>query len=114
MPFINAILERVAGHECYSFLNVFCGYNQFQIAIEDRSLSTFITNWSTFALNVIPFGLCNACATFQKAMTNAFQEYLRKFIEIFLDDFSIFSSKDSHGECLTKCFEQCKEWYFYH
>ena len=43
-------------------------------------------------------------------MTSAFQQYLRKFIEIFLDNFCICSSKDKHIECLTKCFEQCKEY----
>ena len=43
--------------------------------------------------------------TFQRAMTNAFQQYLRKFIEIFLDDFCVTSSKANYVECLTKCFE---------
>ena len=43
-------------------------------------------------------------------MTSAFQQYLRKFIEIFLDDFYVFSSKADHAKCLIKCFEQCKEY----
>ena len=63
------------------------------MAKEDRPLTTFITEWGTFAYNVMPFGLCNAPATFQRVMTIAFQEYLRKFIEVFLDDFCVFSTK---------------------
>ena len=105
LSFTNAILDGVAGHECYSFLDGFTGYNQVQIAPKDRSLTTFTTNWGTFAYNVMPFGLCNAPATFQRAMTSAFQGYLRKFIEIFLDDFCVFSTKAGHQTCLSKCFQ---------
>ena len=58
----------------------------------------------------MPFGLCNASATFQRAMTSAFQGYLRKFIEIFLDDFCVFSAKAEHQNCLSKCFQQCEKF----
>ena len=105
LPFINAILDGVARYECYSFLDVFSGYNQVQIAIEDRPLTTFTIDWDTFVYNIMPFGLFNALATLQRAMTSVFQQYLRKFIEIFLDNFCAFSSKASHAECFTKCFE---------
>ena len=58
----------------------------------------------------MPFGLCNAAATFQQVMTTAFQSYLRKFIEIFLDDFCVFSTKIDHQNCLSKCFQQCEKF----
>ena len=103
-------MDGVAGHECYSSLDGFSGYNQVQIALEDRPLTTYTTDWSTFAYNVMPFGLCNAPAIFQRAMTNAFQQYLRKFIDIFLDDFCLFSFKADHTKCLIKYFEQCKKY----
>ena len=103
-------MDGIVGYECYSFLDGFFGYNQVQIIVEDRPLTTFTTDWGAFAYNVMPFGLCNAPATFQRAMTSAFQQYLRKFIEIFLDDFCVFSSKAEHAECLIKCFEQCKKY----
>ena len=96
LPFTDAILDGVAGHECYSFLDGFSGYNQVQIALEDQPLTTFTTDWGTFAYNVMPFGLCNAPATLQRVMTTAFQGYLRKFIEIFLDDFCVFNAKAEH------------------
>ena len=58
----------------------------------------------------MPFGLCNAPTTFQQVMTTAFQGYLRKFIEIFLDDFCVFSAKVDHKNCLSKCFQQCQKF----
>ena len=79
-----------------TFLEELSSYNQVKIALEDRSLTTFTIDWGTFAYNVMPFGLCNASATFQKVMTTTFQQYLRKFIKIFLDDFYVFSSKANH------------------
>lgn len=60
LPFIDSILDAVAGHECYSFLDGSLGYNQIKIAKEDQLKNTFITDWGTFAYKVMPFGLCNA------------------------------------------------------
>ena len=58
----------------------------------------------------MPFGLCNAPATLQWVLTTAFQGYLGKFIEIFLDDFCVFSTKVDHQNCLSKCFQQCEKF----
>jgi hypothetical protein len=63
-----------------------------------------------FASIVILFGLCNAPATFQRVMMVTFLPYLHKFIEIFLDDFCVFGTKEEHVEQLTKCFEQCEKY----
>ena len=62
------------------------------------------------AYNVMPFGLSNAPATFQRVMTIVFQEYLRKFIEIFLDDFCVYSTWKEHANCSRKCFDQCRKF----
>ena len=110
LPFTDSILDAVAGHECYSFLDGFSGYNQVRIAPEDQLKTTFTTDWGTYAYTVMPFGLCNAPATFQRIMTQAFQKYLRKFMEIFLDDFCVFSKRKDHLKFLEKCMHQCKEF----
>ena len=83
LPFTDSILDAVAGHESYSFLDGFSGYNQVKIAKEDQLKTTFTTDWGTYAYTVMPFGLCNAPATFQRVMTQAFQKYLYISIEIF-------------------------------
>jgi hypothetical protein len=56
----------------------------------------------------MPLGLCNAPANFYKAMTIIFREFLQAFIEIFIDDFGVYRTKD-HLKHLRKTFERCKE-----
>jgi len=76
LPFTDTLLNGVAGHECYSFMDGFSGYNQIQIAQIYRLLTAFTTDWGIYAYTKMPFGLCNAPATFQRLMTIAFQMYL--------------------------------------
>jgi hypothetical protein len=65
LPFIGQILERVAGHEYYCFLDGYSGYYQIEIALEeDQEKTTFTCPFGTFAFRRMPFGLCNAPATF--------------------------------------------------
>jgi len=65
LPFIDKMLERLAGHEYYYFLDGYSGYNQISIAAEDQEKTTFTCLFGTFAYRRMPFGLCNAPATFQ-------------------------------------------------
>ena len=95
LPFTDSILDVVAGHEVYSFLDGFSGYNQIKIAPADQSKTTFTTDWGTYASVVMLFGLCNAPATFQRLMMVAFLPFLRKFMEIFLDDFCIYGKRQT-------------------
>ena len=110
LPFTDTMLDAVSGHKTYSFMDGFSGYNQIQIYEPHRWYTTFTTDWGTFAYMVMPFGLCNAPATFQRVMTEAFQKYLRKFMEIFLDDFAVFGTMEQHAEYLQKCFDKCMEF----
>ncbi|MCO5604718.1 hypothetical protein L7F22_058888 [Adiantum nelumboides] len=62
LPFTDMMLDEIAGHEMYSFMDGYSGYNQLKIELENRSKSTFITGWGAFMYLVMPFGLCNALA----------------------------------------------------
>ena len=64
LPFINQMMDRLAGHPHYRFLNGYSGYNQMAIASEDQEKSTFTCPYGIFAFRRMPFGLCNAPATF--------------------------------------------------
>ena len=72
LPFTDSILDAVARHESYSFLDGFSRYNQVKIAKEDQLKTTFTMDWGTYAYTIMPFGLCNAPTTFQWVMTQAF------------------------------------------
>ncbi|GJZ81009.1 hypothetical protein Tco_0646003 [Tanacetum coccineum] len=63
-PFIDQMLERLAGHEYYCFLDGFSGYFQIPISLEDQEKITFTCPYGNFAYKRMPFRLCNAPATF--------------------------------------------------
>jgi hypothetical protein len=58
-------LDLIVGKELYSFLDGFSGYNQIKIRAKDREKIAFIMEWGAFVFTIMPFGLCNALATFQ-------------------------------------------------
>ncbi|GKD19386.1 reverse transcriptase domain-containing protein, partial [Tanacetum coccineum] len=96
LPFIDEMLERLAGHEYYCFLDGFSGYFQIPIAPEDQEKTRFTCPYGTFAYKRMPFGLCNASATFQRCMTAIFHELIEDSMEVFMDDFSVFGSSFDH------------------
>ncbi|GJV85139.1 DNA-directed DNA polymerase [Tanacetum coccineum] len=92
------MLERLVGHEYYCFLDGFSGYFQIPIIPEDQEKTTFTCPYRTFAYKRMPFGLCNAPATFQRCMTSIFHELIEDNIEVFMDNFSVFDN--SFDYCL--------------
>ena len=87
-PFIDQVLDTLSGKKFFSFLDGFSGYNQIQIAPVDQDKTTFTCPWGTFAYRVLPFGLCNALAMFQRAIIGIFSELVNDSREIFMDDFT--------------------------
>ncbi|GJV24112.1 reverse transcriptase domain-containing protein [Tanacetum coccineum] len=66
LPFMDQMLERLAGNEYYCFLDGFSGYFQIPIDPHDQEKTTFTCPYGTFAYRRMPFGLCNAPVTFQR------------------------------------------------
>ncbi|KAJ9544345.1 hypothetical protein OSB04_024052 [Centaurea solstitialis] len=92
LPFIDQMLERLVGNEYYCFLDGFSGYFQIPIDLEDQEKTTFTCPFVTYAYRRMPFGLCNAPATFQRCMTAIFQDMIEDCMEVFMDDFSVFEN----------------------
>jgi len=90
-------------------MDAYSSYNQVKMVEEDKEKTTFISKWGAYAYNIMPFGLCNVLATFQKVVTKAFKEYLNKFMQVFLDDFNVYGSKKDHLGQLQKCLEECRQ-----
>ncbi|GJS52322.1 reverse transcriptase domain-containing protein [Tanacetum coccineum] len=110
LPFIDQMLERLAGHEYYYFQDGFSGYFQILIALEDQEKTTFTCSYVTFAYKRMPFGLCNAPTTFQRCMMAIFHELIKDSMEVFMDDFFVFGSSFDHClENLEKMLKRCEE-----
>ncbi|GJV37929.1 reverse transcriptase domain-containing protein [Tanacetum coccineum] len=99
LPFMDQMLERLAGNQFYCFLDGFSGYFQIPIDPKDQEKTTFTCPYGTFAYRRMPFGLCNAPGTFQRCMMAIFHDMIEKTMEVFMDDFSVFG--DSFSTCLS-------------
>ncbi|GJV14305.1 reverse transcriptase domain-containing protein [Tanacetum coccineum] len=110
LPFMDQMLERLAGNEFYCFLDGFSGYFQIPIDLKDQEKTTFTCPYGTFAYRRMPFGLCNAPGTFQRCMMAIFHDMIEKTMEVFMDDFSVFGN--SFSTCLTnldKMLKRCED-----
>nr|GEZ67410.1 reverse transcriptase domain-containing protein [Tanacetum cinerariifolium] len=81
LPFMDQMLERLAGNEYYYFLDGFSGYFQILINPMDQEKTTFTCLYGTFAYKRMPFGLCNAPGTFQRCMMAIFHNMIEQTIE---------------------------------
>nr|GEX84154.1 reverse transcriptase domain-containing protein [Tanacetum cinerariifolium] len=117
LPFMDQMLERLAGNEYYCFLDGFSGYFQIPIDLKDQEKTTFTCPYETFAYRRMLFGLCNASGTFQRCMMAFFHNMIEKTMEVFMDDFvvfkNLFSTCLSHLEKMLKWCEDtnlCLNW----
>nr|GFA01708.1 reverse transcriptase domain-containing protein [Tanacetum cinerariifolium] len=110
LPFMDQMLERLAGNKYYCFLDGFFGYFQILIDPKDQEKTTFTCPYGTFAYKRMPFGLCNAPGTFQRCMMSFFHDMIEQTMEVFKDDFSVF--RNSFSTCLTnleKMLKRCED-----
>ncbi|GJT71450.1 DNA-directed DNA polymerase [Tanacetum coccineum] len=110
IPFIDQMLERLAGQAYYCCLDGYSGFHQIPVAPEDQEKTTFTCPFGTFAFRRMSFGLCNAPTTFQRCMVSIFSEYVKDIIEVFMDD--LYSHGDSFDSCLInleKILKRCIE-----
>ena len=99
LPFIDQLLERVSGHPFYYFLDGYSGYFQIEITPEDQENTTFTCPFGTYAYRRMPFGLCNAPATFQRCMLSMFNDMVERIMEVYMDDITVYGG--DFEECLT-------------
>ena len=110
LPFIDEMLERLAKHSHFCYLDGYSGFFQIPIHPDDQHKTTFTCPYGTFAYRRMPFGLCNAPASFQRCMMAIFSDFIEEIMEVFMDDFSVHGT--SFDNCLAnleKVLKRCGE-----
>uniref|UniRef100_A0A2N9IKR9 Reverse transcriptase domain-containing protein n=1 Tax=Fagus sylvatica TaxID=28930 RepID=A0A2N9IKR9_FAGSY len=106
LPRIDQLVDSASGHERMSFLDAFQGYHQIPMAHSDQEKTAFITPKGVYCYRVMPFGLKNAGATYQRMVTGMFGHVIGKTVEAYIDDMLIKSKrKTSHVEDLREVLE---------
>ncbi|KAA3484371.1 RNA-directed DNA polymerase (Reverse transcriptase), Ribonuclease H [Gossypium australe] len=111
LPHIDTLVDNTAGFSLFSFMDGFSRYNQIKMHPEDMEKTTFITLWGTFCYKVMPFGLKNAGATYQRAMVTLFHDMMHQEIEVYVDDMIAKSrAEKEHIEVLRKLFLRLRKF----
>jgi hypothetical protein len=109
LPNMDLLIDLAAGHAMFSFMDGFNGYNQIHMSTKDVEKTAFRTPIGNFYYTVMPFGLKNAGATYQRTMTAMFHDMMHKEIEDYVDDIVVKSKKkEDHLGILKKVFDRCR------
>ena len=105
LPQINQIVDSTTGHGMLSFLDAFSGYHQIPMRQPDEENIIFITPHGLYSYRVMPFGLKNAGATYQRLMTKIFKPLIGCIVEVDIDDFVVKSrTRSEHAQHLDEIF----------
>ena len=91
LPRIDQLVDSTAGHQLLSFMDAFSGYNQIKMDEADQEKTSFITSQGLFCYKVMPFGLKNAGATYQRLVNHMFRPQIGWNVEVYVDDMLVKS-----------------------
>ena len=110
LPRIDDLLERLVGAKYFTVLDLRSGYNQVRIHPDDIEKTAFRTRYGHFEFKVLPFGLCNAPATFQTLMNNVFQDLIDESVLVYLDDIMIYSkTAEEHEKHIQQVLQRLRD-----
>ena len=111
LPHIDMLVDSTVGHPMLSFMDGFSRCNQILMASEDMEKTSFITEWGTYYYWVMPFGLKNAGATYQRAATTLFHDMMHRDVEVYVDDMIVKSQgREAHLAALQRFFERIRQF----
>ncbi|KAI5344786.1 hypothetical protein L3X38_012663 [Prunus dulcis] len=111
LPRIDQLVDATAGHALLSFMDAYLGYNQIFIHPEDQAHTFFITDRGFYCYKVIPFGLKNAGATYQRLLNHLFTPLIGNTMEVYVNDLLVKSrTADKHIPNLSAIFTILKQY----
>ena len=106
IPRVDILVDSTAQHQLLSFMDVFSDYNQIRMDEVDQEKTPFITSQGLFYYKVMPFGLKNASATYQRLMYKMFANQIETNVQVYVDDMLVKSRReDNHLEDLKETFD---------
>ena len=106
LPRIDQLVDSTAGHQLLSFMDAFLGYNQIKMDEANQEKTSFITSQGLFCYMVMPFGLKNVGATYQRLVNHMFRPQIGRNVEVYVDDMLVKSvDKEKYLEDLQETFE---------
>ena len=105
LPRIDQLVDSTAGHKLLTFMDAFSGYNQIQMAKEDQEKTAFITSQRLYCYKVMPFGLKNTGATYQKLVNQMFKKQIWRNVKVYVDGMLVKSKEEEdHLDDLKETF----------
>ena len=111
LPRIDQLVDSTAGHELLTFMDAFSGYNQILMKKEDQEKTAFVTSHDLYCYNVMPFGLKNASAMYQRLENQMFNKQIGRNMEVYVDDILVKRKEaKTHLEDLQETFDTLRRY----
>ena len=111
LPRIDQLVDSTAGHKLLTFMDAFSSYNQILMAEEDQEKTTFVTSQGLNNYRVMPFGLKNARATYQRLVNQMFKKQIGRNVEVYVDDMLVKSrEEEDHLDDLRETFNTFRQY----
>ena len=106
LPRIDTLVDSTARHQLLSFMDAFSSYNQIKMDESDQEKTSFVTSQGLFYYKVMPSGLKNAGATYQRLMNKMFAHQIGRNVQVYVDDMLVKSLReDDHLDDLRETFD---------
>jgi len=111
LPRIDQLVNSTVGPKLLTFIDAFSGYNQIQMSKENQEKTAFITSQGLYCYKVMPFGLKNMGATYQRLVNQIFSKQIGRNMEVYVNDMLVKSKEEeSHLDNLKETFETLRQY----
>ena len=111
LPRIDTLVDSTTRHQLLSFMDAFSGYNQIKMEESNQEKTSFVTSQGLFYYKVMPFGLKNTGATYQRLMNKMFAHQIGRNVQVYVNDMLVKSlHKDDHLDDLRETFDTLRSY----